>query len=402
MENALHRITGHKATLAVAGRTDAGVHARAQVASFELPEHVQESKVANGLNSLLGPEVAVGSCRLVEDGFHARFSACWRSYRYLVLTAETHDPFRAATTWHYPARFDVAAMDAAVRHLVGEHDFASFCRVPLGGTARRRVLEAGWMMGDDQVAVLTIAANSFCHQMVRSVAGFSTEVGRGRVEPEPRSPTSSRSATARRLAGWPPLMVSPSGRSDMGSGPMSDDRPEAVLFDAGGTLVVIDAGTLAERLAPLGVAVPEQDVVTAAHYRAMAEFSDHLSAGDEVHWEWWIYRFLDLCGIAATRPVLEAVDGGRWLWHHPLPGAVEAVRLLAAKGFRVAVVSNSDGTVAEELITAGFDGLFETVVDFTRGRRLEARSTDLRHRPRQARSAGCLHRGTSATRRTTT
>ncbi len=183
LENALHRITGHKTTLAVAGRTDAGVHARAQVASFELPEQLQESKVVNGLNSLLGPEVAVGSCRLVEDDFHARFSACWRSYRYRVLTAETPDPFRTATTWHYPARLDVAAMDAAVRHLVGEHDFASFCRVPLGGTARRRVLEAGWAMGDDQVAVLTIAANSFCHQMVRSVAGVSTEVGRGRVKP---------------------------------------------------------------------------------------------------------------------------------------------------------------------------------------------------------------------------
>ena len=144
---------------------------------------------------------------------------------------------------------------------------------------------------------------------------------------------------------------------------MSDDRPEAVLFDAGGTLVVIDAGTLVERLAPLGVAVPEQDVVTAAHYRAMAEFSDHLSEGGDVHWEWWIHRFLDLCGIVATAPVIEAVDGGRWLWHHPLPGAVEAVRLLAARGVRVAVVSNSDGTVDEELITAGFDGLFETVVD---------------------------------------
>ena len=75
LASALRRITGEHLVLSVAGRTDSGVHARAQVASFELPEQVQESKVVNGLNSLLGPEVAVASCRLVEDGFHARFSA---------------------------------------------------------------------------------------------------------------------------------------------------------------------------------------------------------------------------------------------------------------------------------------------------------------------------------------
>jgi putative hydrolase of the HAD superfamily len=144
---------------------------------------------------------------------------------------------------------------------------------------------------------------------------------------------------------------------------MSDRRPEAMLFDAGGTLVVIDAATLSERLVPLGVEVPRQDRVTAAHYRAMAEYSDRLSTGEDLHWHWWINRFLGLCGIDASKAVLDAVNEGRWLWHHPLPGAVEAVRRLASRGVRVAVVSNSDGTVAEELATAGFDGLFETVVD---------------------------------------
>ena len=144
---------------------------------------------------------------------------------------------------------------------------------------------------------------------------------------------------------------------------MSDRRPEAVLFDAGGTLVVIDAVTLADRLAPLGASVPEQVRVTAAHYRAMAEFSALLSAAAEVHWDWWIRRFLDLCGIEVTDGVLDAVDGGRWLWHHGLAGAVESVRRLHSRGIRIAVVSNSDGTVAEELVTAGFDGMFETVVD---------------------------------------
>ena len=202
LARALQRITGEQVTLSVAGRTDAGVHARAQVASFVLAEPASEPKLVNGLNSLLGPEVAVASCRLVEEGFHARFSACWRSYRYRVLTSDAADPFLAATTWHHPGRLDLAAMDGAVRHLVGEHDFSSFCRVPPGGTARRRVLDAGWTMGGDQVAVLAIAANSFCHQMVRSVAGLSTEVGRGRVDPDaiPDIIRSRDRSAARRVA----------------------------------------------------------------------------------------------------------------------------------------------------------------------------------------------------------
>ncbi len=202
LASALRRITGEHLVLSVAGRTDSGVHAQAQVASFELPEQVQESKVVNGLNSLLGPEVAVASCRLVEDGFHARFSARWRSYRYRVLTAEIPDPFLAATTWHYPDPLDVGAMDAAVSHLVGEHDFASFCRVPPGGTARRRVLEAGWTKGQDQVATLAISASSFCHQMVRSIAGLSTEIGRGRMDADavPDTIESRDRSAARRVA----------------------------------------------------------------------------------------------------------------------------------------------------------------------------------------------------------
>jgi tRNA pseudouridine38-40 synthase len=202
VERALNRITGQEASLAVAGRTDAGVHAGAQVASFQLPELVLESKVVNGLNSMLGPEVAVVSCRLVEDRFDARFSACWRSYRYRVLTTDTPDPFQASTSWHYPGHLDLAAMNSAVHHLVGEHDFASFCRVPPGGTARRRVLDAGWSMGDDQIAVLAIAATSFCHQMVRSVAGLSTEVGKGRADPAavPEIIEKRDRAAARRVA----------------------------------------------------------------------------------------------------------------------------------------------------------------------------------------------------------
>jgi tRNA pseudouridine38-40 synthase len=202
LAQALQRITGEQVTLSVAGRTDAGVHARAQVASFVLARPATEPKLVNGLNSLLAPEVAVASCRLVEDGFHARFSACWRSYRYRVLTSSTPDPFQAATTWHHPGRLDLAAMDGAVRQLVGEHDFSSFCRVPPGGTARRRVLGAGWTMDGDHVAVFAIAANSFCHQMVRSVVGLSTEVGRGRVNADamPDIILSRDRSAARRVA----------------------------------------------------------------------------------------------------------------------------------------------------------------------------------------------------------
>ena len=168
----------------VAGRTDAGVHARHQVVSFRTRIHVDCGRLARSLTRLLGPEVAVYRCEQVPDAFSARFSAARRTYRYRILNRPYPDPLRRAVTWHVKDPLDVASMDLAVRYLVGEHDFASFCRRAEGRSTVRTVLSADWSLRPDGLVRLEIVGTAFCHQMVRSIAAFSVEVGRGRIEPE--------------------------------------------------------------------------------------------------------------------------------------------------------------------------------------------------------------------------
>ncbi len=180
-ERALGRQVGDVITV-VAGRTDRGVHADGQVVCFSLREEIDTERVLRSLNRQLGQEMAVHDLRRVDDDFHARFSATARRYRYEILNRAIHDPLRARSTWHIAEPLDVAAMNEAAALFVGEHDFASFCRKRVGASTVRDVLWAEWRRVDD-IVELSIAANGFCHQMVRSVVAVVVEVGRGRLAP---------------------------------------------------------------------------------------------------------------------------------------------------------------------------------------------------------------------------
>ncbi len=154
-----------------------------------------------------------------------------------------------------------------------------------------------------------------------------------------------------------------SSRHTGGPGGPRSARPAAVLFDAGGTLVLIDPESMARLMAGFTSAPIDPGRLVAAHYTAMAEYSKRLKRGEEAGWRFWVDRFLDLNGISHRADLADAFGNARDLWHRVVPGAVEAVRAVKALGCRVGVVSNSDGTVASALDKAGFDGLFETVVD---------------------------------------
>jgi tRNA pseudouridine38-40 synthase len=181
LETALFHRTGEVKT-AVAGRTDAGVHAVGQVVSFKADASLDVDALRRSLNRQLAPEIAVYAISEVDDGFHARFSATGRRYRYRIWNAPVHDPLSARTTWHIPEPLDVEAMDRAVAGLVGTHDFASFCRKAEGGTTVRELRRAAWQREGSTVE-LSIAARAFCHNMVRSIVATSVEVGRGRLDP---------------------------------------------------------------------------------------------------------------------------------------------------------------------------------------------------------------------------
>ena len=182
LEAALERVIGPVETT-VAGRTDKGVHASGQVVSFETDSPVDDLRLSRSLNKQLSPDIAVLALGPAPAGFSARFSAVGRAYEYRILNREAPDPFLADTSWHYPGELDAARMAAAMVPLIGEHDFASFCRAVEGRSTVRDLRTAQWDRDGDLLA-FRVEASSFCHQMVRSLVALSVDVGRGRIEPE--------------------------------------------------------------------------------------------------------------------------------------------------------------------------------------------------------------------------
>jgi tRNA pseudouridine38-40 synthase len=166
----------------VAGRTDAGVHARGQVAHVDLPAALAEDPLLlRRLNGVLPHDVRVRRVAAAPDGFDARFSGLARTYTYRVAdTPEAVDPLRRHDTLVWPRALDLAALQAASTHLLGLHDFAAFCRRREGATTVRTLLQLDWERDGSGVLVATVRADAFCHSMVRSLVGALLAVGEGR------------------------------------------------------------------------------------------------------------------------------------------------------------------------------------------------------------------------------
>ena len=178
---ALEELVREQVSLSVAGRTDAGVHARGQVTSFETESSRTPAQVRDFLNGRLAPEISIREAREAADTFDARFSASAREYRYVIDASETPDPFTGRFTWNRPTALDVAAMRKAAAVLVGSHDFASFCRHPGAERSTVRDLQRLTIRRDGDRIVFGLRANAFLHQMVRIVVGTLAEVGQGRL-----------------------------------------------------------------------------------------------------------------------------------------------------------------------------------------------------------------------------
>ncbi len=181
LEAVLATVTGRAVATVVAGRTDAGVHARANVVSFSIDEAIDPDRLQRSITAMLGPEVVARRVVEVPDGFDARFSASARRYRYRIDEGEIPDPLLRHVAWHVPHRLDVAAMNEAAAAFVGEHDFASLCRAAEGRSTVRMVRSASWTRTADG-PLFDVTATAFCHQMVRSMVALCVEVGRGRVD----------------------------------------------------------------------------------------------------------------------------------------------------------------------------------------------------------------------------
>ena len=196
LESALAVLLGETPDTSVAGRTDAGVHARGQVVSFPWDGELDFESLRRSLNGIVGPEVAVMEVTPEADGFSARFSALSRLYRYTIDMGAAPDPLARNTSWHVARSLDIEAMRSVADALMGEHDFGSFCRSVEGRSNVRRVNLAEWVEEGDRLR-FWIGANAFCHQMVRSIVGYSYDVGRGFSDPnEVRSVISARDRSA--------------------------------------------------------------------------------------------------------------------------------------------------------------------------------------------------------------
>ncbi|MHA7239887.1 tRNA pseudouridine synthase A [Arthrobacter sp. TMS1-12-1] len=213
LEDALFTLLRRQARLTVGGRTDAGVHARGQVAHVDLTRAEWESmsrgrnvdpagallrRLTGTINRVLTdgvtgrgrsvrnsvPAVVVRSTALAPEGFDARFSALWRRYSYAIAdTATGQDPLRRHTTLWHPAPLDVALLNEGATHLRGMQDFAAFCKPREGATTIRELQRYEFRRGHDGVITATVQADAFCHNMVRALIGSTLRVGSGEMPP---------------------------------------------------------------------------------------------------------------------------------------------------------------------------------------------------------------------------
>jgi tRNA pseudouridine38-40 synthase len=188
LEMALAEVEGTRVVVHAAGRTDAGVHALGQVASFRLANPILPADLFRALNAKLPEDVRILSLEEAAPGFNARFDARSKVYRYRISNTRVMSPFQRRYAWHISRALDLEAMRSAARALVGKHDFASFRAI--GGSAKtsvRTVMRSEWseelLAGGGRLLTYEIAGNGFLKYMVRSIVGTLVEVGDGRRPP---------------------------------------------------------------------------------------------------------------------------------------------------------------------------------------------------------------------------
>ncbi|MDJ0784514.1 MAG: tRNA pseudouridine(38-40) synthase TruA [Desulfosarcinaceae bacterium] len=185
IEVALTRMTRQKITLIGSGRTDAGVHARGQVANFACRTRLTADAVQRGLNSMLGGAIVIRRCETAAEGFHSRYDATCKTYRYTIRNHPLPRAIGRHYHWHVRAPLDLAPMQTASRYLLGRHDFSAF---EGAGSPRqhsvRTLVRAEWRRSREHYLEFFIAADGFLRFMVRNIVGTLVEVGRGKRPPE--------------------------------------------------------------------------------------------------------------------------------------------------------------------------------------------------------------------------
>jgi tRNA pseudouridine38-40 synthase len=180
VESALTQILGQRVRIHSSGRTDAGVHARGMAAHFQTEKNIPLQAFREGVNRFLPDDVVIREVREMPEGFHARYSATGKWYRYTIYIGEVRSPLAARTAWHLRGKLDLDLMCAAAGLLVGQHDFQAFrtsgC---VAKTSVRDIFQVD-VVADNEFVHIDIKGSGFLRSMVRIIAGTLVEVGQGK------------------------------------------------------------------------------------------------------------------------------------------------------------------------------------------------------------------------------
>lgn len=184
LEQAIHKISRETVAVAAAGRTDTGVHALGQVASFRTELELPADKWRLALNSTLPKDIRILQSEAVYSAFHPQYDALYKSYRYLIYRKKEQAVFYRKYALLCEQELDIEAMQTACRHIVGRHDFRCFCASGSGARTWERTVYLCQLEDEGDWIKLNITADGFLYNMVRIIVGTLLEIGRGRIQPE--------------------------------------------------------------------------------------------------------------------------------------------------------------------------------------------------------------------------
>lgn len=182
IESVLSELTGTKTEIIGSSRTDAGVHALAQIANFKTDENFTEEAVKTYLNHYLPQDISVTAVTAVPEAFHARYNARGKTYLYMIWNREYPNPFMRKYSMHVPDRLDVEAMKRASQYFIGEHDFTAFSNAKAGKKSVVREIYAIGLEESDGFIRIRVSGSGFLYNMVRKIVGILIAVGSGEAE----------------------------------------------------------------------------------------------------------------------------------------------------------------------------------------------------------------------------
>jgi tRNA pseudouridine38-40 synthase len=182
IENSIFKFSGKQVNLCTAGRTDAGVHAIAQVAHFDIDKEYPEETIIGAINQHIKPnKISVIACEQVSDSFHARFSAKKRYYLYKIVNRRSPLALESGRAWFVPVKLDIQEMRKATQYLIGKHDFTSFRDSQCQSASPVKTLDEIEIINYGQEIAIYVSAKSFLHHMVRNITGTLKYIGEGKL-----------------------------------------------------------------------------------------------------------------------------------------------------------------------------------------------------------------------------